>query len=90
MRLIAAGLFFLILFTGFAIVQSGASGTKAEAAAKGERTIIVSSGDTLWEIARSVQPEGDDVRKTVYMIKKRNGLSGSALQAGQSLIVPAK
>lgn len=89
-RLTAAALFFLIIFTGFAIVQSGASGTRAETAANGERTIVVSSGDTLWDIAQSVKPEGGDVRKTVYMIKKRNNLSGSVLQPGQSLIVPAK
>jgi LysM repeat protein len=79
----------MLLFSGFAIVQSVASVTSPEPASLVETTMIVSSGDTLWEIAAEYAAEGSDIRKMVYSIKKRNNLTGSSLQAGQLLIIPA-
>lgn len=46
------------------------------------RPYVVQSGDTLWSIARRLQPEGD-VRPLVAELAHRNG--GSALQAGERL-----
>ena len=62
--------------------QSAVAGT-------GERVIIVSSGDTLWNIASDIRETGQDIRRVVYDLKSRNNLSSSVLQAGQSLIIPA-
>ncbi len=78
----------LLLFSGFAIMQSVASVTTPEPASVVETTMIVSSGDTLWAIAAEYATEGSDIRKIVYSIKKRNNLTGSSLQAGQTLIIP--
>lgn len=78
----------LLLFSGFAIMQSVASVTTPEPASVVETTMIVSSGDTLWAIAAEYATEGSDIRKMVYSIKKRNHLTGSSLQAGQTLIIP--
>jgi nucleoid-associated protein YgaU len=80
----------MLLFSGFAIVQSVASVTSPEPASVTESSVIVSSGDTLWDIAAEYAGEGTDVRKMVYSIKKRNDLTGSSLQAGQLLIIPVK
>jgi Tfp pilus assembly protein FimV len=43
---------------------------------------VVQPGDTLWSIARQLQPEGD-VRPLVDQLSARHG--GSALQAGERL-----
>ncbi len=52
-------------------------------------TIVVQSGETLWDIALSVDPESDP-RKTVFEIEQINGLSEGSLQVGQQLIVPSR
>ncbi|GGF89770.1 hypothetical protein GCM10010916_03860 [Paenibacillus abyssi] len=87
-KFFAAAIVFVVLFSGMLIVQSYASESHPAPAAEGERIISVSSGDTLWEIARRVQPQGTDLREVVYEIKLRNGLSSSVLRSGQTLIVP--
>jgi nucleoid-associated protein YgaU len=47
-----------------------------------DHTYVVRSGDTLWSIARHLQPEGD-VRPLVDVLAERAG--GAALQPGQRL-----
>ena len=51
--------------------------------------VIVERGDTLWSIARSLDP-ADDPRDTVQALRDANGLADdAALIPGQSLVVPA-
>jgi hypothetical protein len=88
LRLAAVAVVFVILFLGFAIMQSHASGTHVEPAGPGEGIYMVSTGDTLWEIANVVEPGGKDRRKVVYDIKVRNGLESSSVKSGQTLIIP--
>ena len=88
-RLIAAALFFVLLFTGLTVMKSFANSEQSAVAGAGERVIIVSSGDTLWDIASDIRETGQDVRRVVYDLKSRNNLTSSVLQAGQSLIIPA-
>jgi LysM repeat protein len=57
---------------------AGASTSSAPA------VVVVQSGDTLWAIARRLQPTGD-VRHLVDQLADRNG--GAGLVAGQSLDV---
>ena len=49
------------------------------------RVVIVEPGDTLWSIARGLQPTGD-VRPLVDRIAELNG--GHSLSAGQTLMLP--
>ncbi len=49
---------------------------------------LVVSGDTLWSIAAHRTPPGEDVRTTVFEIKRMNRLEGSTIHAGQQLVVP--
>ena len=48
----------------------------------------VLAGDTLWDIAAEHTSSGDDVRKTVRLIKDLNDLSGGIIHPGQQLFVP--
>jgi LysM repeat protein len=50
--------------------------------------VTVAPGDTLWSIAGVAAPNADR-RDTVDQIRELNALSGSQLQAGQRLAVPA-
>ena len=46
---------------------------------------IVQRGDSLWSVARSLQPEGD-VRMLVHRLQLANGVI--SLQAGATIVVP--
>lgn len=50
-------------------------------------SVVVQPGDTLWSIAARRYP-GDDVRERVEDIEQVNGLSGPAIQVGQTLRLP--
>lgn len=49
--------------------------------------VTVLSGDTLWTIAKSVNPHADP-RDVVAQIMKLNQLASGALQPGQELALP--
>ncbi len=49
-------------------------------------TVVVQPGDSLWTIARSIQPDGD-VRPLVQQLAALNG--GALLQVGQVLALPS-
>jgi LysM repeat protein len=49
---------------------------------------LVVNGDTLWSIAAQHTQPGEDVRTTVFDIKRMNRLEGSIIQAGEQLVVP--
>ncbi|MGG6311041.1 LysM peptidoglycan-binding domain-containing protein [Paenibacillus macerans] len=52
--------------------------------------VVVMPGDTLWEIAVANKPKGQDTRVYVQKLMRANGLSASAIQAGETLVLPAK
>ena len=61
------------------------------AAGDGGNTVMthrVAAGDTLWDIAADHTDPGDDVRKTVFEIRRASGLEGSMLYPGQVLRIP--
>lgn len=51
--------------------------------------VTVHPGQTLWQIAATAVPD-EDPRSTIARIKEMNGLSSSALAAGQILLVPVR
>lgn len=51
-------------------------------------THVVAGGDTLWSIAAQHTAPGEDVRATVYDIKRINDLDDSVIRAGEQLVVP--
>jgi LysM repeat protein len=50
-------------------------------------TLVVQPGESLWSIATRIAP-GVDPRVTVQQLVDRNGLAGTALEAGQVLRLP--
>ncbi len=51
-------------------------------------TYVVTSGDTLWEIAETITPAEDSVRATLAEIRDINGLVDTTLRPGQKLQIP--
>ncbi|WP_061960385.1 LysM peptidoglycan-binding domain-containing protein [Demequina flava] len=52
-------------------------------------THTVAHGETLWSIASSITAPGEDVRDAVADISNMNAMSGSTLQVGEQLRIPA-
>lgn len=52
------------------------------------KTIVVSYGETLWDIASKYKSEREDMRKYIYRIVELNTLDSSAIKEGQELKVP--
>lgn len=73
----------LAIALGSAGTASGTAGTP-----EATRTVQVTAGQTLWQIAAEANPSGD-IRKTVDEIVRLNSLSSaSALQLGSEIAVP--
>lgn len=72
------------------IVFSGSVYSKTELKYKAE---FISSGDTLWNIAKQEKDEneyysGKDIRYIVYDIQKINNISNQNLKDGQEILIP--
>lgn len=79
---------FLILFSGFTFMRTFAANEEVAPRAAEELVISVDSGDTLWHLAAAYKSESVDTREAVHALMKRNGLSSSSLEIGQTLIIP--
>jgi nucleoid-associated protein YgaU len=53
-----------------------------------ETSLVVQPGDTVWDIARSVAGDEQDVRAVVDAIERRNDLVAGRLVPGQVLVLP--
>lgn len=51
-------------------------------------TLMVSDGDTLWEIAAENNPQNKDIRDVVDDIIQLNKINVSSLSAGDKIIIP--
>jgi nucleoid-associated protein YgaU len=89
-RLAAAGVLLAVFVLAILVVGRVATvlgGSPAVPAHRpGPTSYVVQPGDTLWDIARSLQPEGD-VRPVVHGLLAANG-GAAALVVGQVLMVP--
>jgi LysM domain. len=78
------------LTIGVTVIFSNLSTSNGELAYK---TITVSNGDTLWNIAKELKNNDEyfsnkDIREIVYNIKKVNKIEDSNLQVGQDILIP--
>jgi LysM repeat protein len=95
MRLTRRGrLLVTLLIAGVLLVALSLARTATQAAGTttpqrpARPTVVVQSGDTLWDIARKAAP-GADPRATVARILELNDLeSASSVRAGQQLTLP--
>ena len=76
----------VVMALGF-VLASGAFGTKEGGTPEPTETVMVGTGDTLWDIAADAA-EGGDVREMVERIKSLNALDSGMVTAGQRLRVP--
>jgi len=60
----------------------------AEPSGPTTRTVVVQAGDSLWGIARTVDPQRDP-RAVIAEIEELNNLDAAPVVAGQALLVPA-
>lgn len=80
-------LILLMIFIGLGIafrpvyVEAGSTEVKYE-------TVMVESGDTLWDIANRYSDKTTDLRKFIYEITKLNNINGSELIPGQEIKIP--
>lgn len=70
----------------FADLAPAPAAPSAAAASAGARTVTVRSGDTLWAIARRLQPTGD-VRPLVDRLVAANG--SPIVVPGSELVIPS-
>ena len=80
----------VVLLTAVAIVffLLLASGAGAGNEVRPTGVHLVISGETLWSIAAGQTQPGDDVRTTVFDIRRMNRLAGSVIRPGDQLVVP--
>jgi hypothetical protein len=83
--------FFLMAILGFVIVILSTIISAGASTAAEERTelLVVSSGDTLWEIASEYSTKGD-IRDYISDVIHLNGLKDGTIYAGQSLLLPVR
>ena len=72
-----------------AMVVFGGKVAQANSAAPAMTTVVVQPGQSLWEVASSVDPS-QDPRAVILEIQQLNGLESAEVSVGQQLIVPAK
>ncbi|MEY4137421.1 MAG: hypothetical protein RL205_1549 [Actinomycetota bacterium] len=86
-----AAVFFLLSVITLLLILIAAGGSSADASATAggpaTASVVVQAGDSLWSIAKSLQPNGDP-RSMMQTLVELNGLNGGSLVPGQALIVP--
>ncbi len=78
----------LLLVLGLAVfLGAGSVASERPGTPEPTQVIMVDAGDTLWDIAADLSPDGD-VRAMMHRIERLNALDSGLLQAGQRLRVP--
>jgi LysM repeat protein len=52
--------------------------------------VVVTAGDTLWDVASRVASPSTDIRRLVWEIRRINGMTTAYLYPGQVLFVPER
>jgi LysM repeat protein len=91
-RAVVVALLVVAALTLFSVAQLAARAVAADPAEPASSISttewVVQPGETLWEVAQTVDP-GSDPRDTVARLVELNDLSSSSVVAGQTLIIPA-
>jgi hypothetical protein len=79
-----------VVALGVGILSGGGALASGEAGASSGSfdTVTVMPGESLWSIAQDIAPDSDP-RDVIDEIVRLNALSSSAVDAGQSLAIPA-
>jgi len=86
-----AAVFLVLSVVTLLLIVMATGGTSADASATSDgpatASVVVQSGDSLWTVAKSLQPNGDP-RAMMHTLAELNDLTGADLVPGQQLIVP--
>jgi LysM repeat protein len=88
-RVLVAAIVLMVLLVGaFFVALSPAVGAAGSNSAVKTEIVVIQTGQTLWELAKSTQPERDprDVVSDIYALN--NLESGSQVYVGQVLHIP--
>ncbi len=87
-RLVLVATVLLLVFAAVAVLSAPAVST-SDAHHATSHSVVVASGETLWDIAQRIAP-GQDPRDVIAEIVDLNALSDAgAIRVGQKLFVPA-
>ncbi len=86
-RLVVLVAALLVLLAIAVFAGAGSVATERPGTPEQTRTVMVGAGDTLWDIAAEIAPDGE-VRSMVDRIERLNALDSAMVQAGQRLQVP--
>lgn len=78
----------LILFTSLFFMIFNIQKAYGDILEENFKEYYISKGDNLWNIALENMPEGYDVRKMVYEIKKINGIDTGLIYEGSTIKIP--
>ena len=79
--------FAALIVLGAISIFGPAASASVENASVTRTVVVVKHGETLWDIAQAVDPQGD-TRDTVVRIMELNSLTSTSVDAGQRLEVP--
>ena len=77
-----------VLVAAAALFTGGRAVAESPSAPVAVDSYTVGSGETLWSIASAFTAPGEDVRETVDALARLNGMTDSALTAGEQILVP--
>jgi hypothetical protein len=77
----------LVFGAGLAFGTHAVGADSSSSVPSAQRSLVVQPGQTLWGIARAVEP-GSDPRSTVERLIELNALPGAEVDAGRILVLP--
>ncbi|MFD1954786.1 LysM peptidoglycan-binding domain-containing protein [Paenibacillus thailandensis] len=87
-RIVVIALTAALLFTSFLLITTNAASGTVEEASVSETVVVVTAGDTLWDIASHYSDGHKDIGKLVFLLKERNGLETADIRPGQTIVIP--
>jgi nucleoid-associated protein YgaU len=88
-RVLVAALLAVMIGPWIGPLRDAVSGPAAAPLPVSRGTYLVRPGDTLWAIAERLAP-GEDPRPLVDAIAEANGVAAGTLEAGVTLVIPAR
>lgn len=76
----------VVLITGIGTIAMGAQTQKTEEVYY--ESVLIHSGDTLWDIAAEYKADGEKTEHMVDKIQKLNQMRSGHIRAGERILVP--
>lgn len=80
----------VLLLIAAAVALRATSVDRSETVGRLQMTVVVSSGQTLWDIGRRYAPASRDLTSWVAHVADANGLDAQAVQPGTPVVIPVE